>query len=299
MGAVGYFIATIVAMIPQSVTIAIDGQTVTPSFGPPIRMRDRPELSSWVVAGIDAAMGLAVTIGERGQLRIGGNGHDGEGYELRGAPVRTVDCHLDKQQIEALLAALGIARGKAGPLAVPLVRNSQSFGHVVRSMLPWALTIAGFGVLAGILGDTEAGDRFSRSPEGRLAISLACGAIALISVVYMVIRVRRVKMPALELRFSDDALIVVTRRNGVERRVPWSRVAIEKLQHSVTSRVGTFTMPILVLDLGDGKPLRIGAWDTALAWPGEPAKSWRGPTWLVGAAKWPRFLAEMKRHGRG
>src|SRR5688572_25042390 len=75
-GALTYFVAAVVAMIPQSVTLAVDGDTVTPSWRPAIRVRDRT-LSAWVVAGIDAPMGLAVTLrGDRGTVRVGANGHD-------------------------------------------------------------------------------------------------------------------------------------------------------------------------------------------------------------------------------
>jgi hypothetical protein len=297
-GVLAYLVATMVAMIPQSVTLAVDGRTVTPSWRPAIRVSEQ-QLSSWVVAGIDAAMGLALTIkGDRGSLRIGGTGHDGEGYELRGKPVRTIDCHLDKGELDALLAVLGIVRGDAGPLAVPLVRSSQSFGGMLRTMLPWILAIGVLGVVGVVVGNTEAGERFSSSPEGQLTMAVASGAIGVIGIAAMVIRGRRVKLPELELRFDDDALIVVTTRTAVETRIPWGAITIEKLRYSVTSRVGTFTMPVLVLGIGR-KPLRIGAWDTTLAWPGESATTWRGPTWLVGAARWPRFLDALRRHGRG
>jgi hypothetical protein len=298
-GALGYFAATVAAMIPQSGTIAVDGDTVTASWRAPIRMRDRPELASWVVAGLDAAMGLVVTIrGDGGTLRIGGDKHDGEGYVLAGSPRRTVDCHVDKGELDALLAALGVVRGTPGPLIVPLVRNGQSLAGVVRNMWPLLLPIAAFGIAAVILGNTEAGERFAQSAEGRLTMAIASGAVAVIAIATMVIRSRRVRSPELELRFDDDALIVA-RAGGGETRVPWSAVTVEKLVHHSSSRYGTYAMPLLVLGLGDGRPLRIGTWDTTRAWPGTPAKTGRGPTWVVGTAKWPRFVDALARHGRG
>jgi hypothetical protein len=285
VGGLVYFVAVVVAMIPQSGTIAIDGDTVTPSWGAPIRMHARPELASWVIAGIDAAMGLAITIPG---LRIGIDKHDGEGYELRGSPRRTVDCQVDKDTGDALLAALGFTRGKPGPLVVPLVRSAQTFGGVVRAMLPWLVTMTVLAVAAVIVGSTEVGEEFARTSHGQLTMAIGSGALAVIAIVVMIVRGRRVRMPELELRFSDDALSVG------EQQIPWSAVTIEKLTYTVSSRYGAFAMPVLVLGIGDRKPLRLGAYDGALAWSGATAKTWRAPTWLVAATKWPRLLAALE-----
>ncbi len=293
-GALAYFISTIAAMIPQQVTIEIAGKTVTPSWRGAIEV-DRVELGYWVVPGIDAASGLAVTIrGKGGALRIGGDKHDGEGYEL-GAPTRTVDCHLRADELDALVQLLGITRGEPGPLAIPLIRSSQSIVGIARGMAPWLITITVLGVLGIVVGNTAWGQDMLATPDGQLVMALVCGGVALFGVVWMIVRSRRVRGAELELREEDDALIVDDGK--APQRVPWKSIAIEKLTYSVSSRMGTFSMPLLVLTIGDRK-LRLGAWDTQLAWPGQPAKTWRAPHWLVGAAKWPKLLDLLKRHGR-
>src|SRR3954468_22428179 len=105
-GALGYFVAMIVAMIPQQVTLAVAAGEIVPSWR--AEVRGAPELGSWVAAGIDAPMGLVRRVGTR---RIGGDGHYGAGYDIRGAATRTVDCHLGRDDFEALCAAVGIRKG--------------------------------------------------------------------------------------------------------------------------------------------------------------------------------------------
>lgn len=295
LGAVGYFIATIVAMIPQQISLELEGTRLT-SWRGPIEIA-RTELGSWVVPGIDAATGLAIRVcGEGGSLRIGGEKHDGEGYVLTGPPARSVDCHLAKADFDQLAAALGIQRGEAGPLVVPLVRSSQSLSGVVRMMAPWLLTITILGVGGAVLGNTVVGEQVLQSANGQLAIALVSGGLAVVGIGVMFARGRRVRLPELELRFDDDALIIA--RGEAVTRAAWSTLTVEKLRYSVSSRAGTYTMPVLSLRSGDARPLRIGAWDTTLAWTDEPAKTWRGPTWIVGAAKWPKLLDALRRHHR-
>ncbi len=293
VGALGFFIASLYAMVPAQVAIAIDGKIVTPSWRRAITA-ERIAVGNWVLPGIGAATGLAVTIrGPGGTLRIGGEAHDGEGYTL-GAPTRTIDCQLPKQDFEDLLAALGIARGPSGPLAVPLLRSTQSFGGIVRGMAPWLVTITVIGAFNLVVGAW--GEAVLASPDGQLVIGAICGGVAIFGIGWMIVRGRRIRTPELELREEPDALVLHDMRGG-SSRADWKAIAIEKLIHSVSSRAGTFSMPVLVLTMPDRK-LRLGAWDTQLAWPGQPAKTWRAPTWIVGAAKWPKLLDALKRHGR-
>ncbi len=295
-GGLAYFVATIVAMIPQTVTLEVEGKTVTPSWRRAIEV-ERALVGAWVVAGIDAASGLVVTVrGRGGSLRIGGEKHAGEGYQL-GAPSRSVDCHLPEEAFDELVELLGVTRGEAGPLVVPLVRSSQSFSGVLRQMWPWLATIALLGLMGLVLGNTSWGERLLASPEGSLGMAIASGGLAIVGIGWMILRARRVRVPELELCEEDDALVIRDRR-GNAQRVPWKSLAIEKLTHSVSSRVGTYSMPVLILTVPDRKPLRLGAWDTQLAWPGQPAKTWRAPSWVVGSAQWPRFLDALKRRGR-
>ncbi len=295
-GGLAYFIATIVAMIPQTVCLEIEGKTVTPSWRRPIEV-ERAEVGPWVVAGIDAASGLVVTVrGRGGSLRIGGQNHAGEGYQL-GAPSRSVDCHLPKEAFDELTLLLGVSRGEAGPLVVPLVRSSQSFSGVVRQMWPWLATITLLGIMGLVIGNTAWGERLMTTQEGTLGMAIASGGLAIVGIGWMILRARRVRVPELELCEEDDALVIRDRR-GHAQRVPWTSIAIEKLTHSVSSRVGTFPMPVLILTVPDRKPLRLGAWDTQLAWPGTPVKTWRAPHWVVGSAQWPAFLDALERHGK-
>lgn len=297
IGAVGFFIASLYAMVPQQVTIAIAGKTVTPSWRTAIAA-ERIELGNWVLAGIGAATGLVVTVrGPGGTLRIGGEGHDGEGYPL-GAPVTTVDCQLPKQDFEELVTALGIERGPSGPLAVPLIRHTQSFVGLVRGMAPWLVTISVLGVFGIVVGNTAWGEAMLRSPDGQLVMVAVCGGVAVFGVGWMIVRGRRVRLPELELRDERDALIIHDTRRDTQERAAWNTITVEKRTHSVSSRVGSYSMPVLVLTIPDRKPLRLGAWDTTLAWQGEPAKTWRAPTWIVGAAKWPKLLDLLKRRSR-
>src|SRR4051812_35856483 len=60
-GALGYFVAMIVAMIPQQVTLAVAAGEIVPSWR--AEVRGAPELGSWVAAGIDAPMGSCCASG--------------------------------------------------------------------------------------------------------------------------------------------------------------------------------------------------------------------------------------------
>jgi hypothetical protein len=297
-GVLGYFVATIVAMIPQPVTLEIEGTTIRPSWRPEFK-REQVVLSSLIAPGVDAAMGVAVEIrGRGGRIRIGGERHDGEGYEITGKPIRSVECQLPKEAFDDLLAAVGVERGPPGPLVVPLIRSTQSFVGIVRGMAPWLFTVTLLGVFGIVLGNTGWGDRLIKSDDGQIVILIVCGALVIVGVGAMIIRGRRIRRPEFELRFERDALIVVeTRRHNKPVRVPWEAVTIEKLAYSVSSRYGAFSMPLLVIGTPERK-LRLGAWDTGLAWPGDPAKTWRAPHWLVGAAKWPKLVDALKRHNR-
>lgn len=295
-GALAYFVSAIVAMIPQAVTLEVAGTTVTPSWRRPIEV-ERVELGAWVLAGIDAASGVVATVrGRGGALRIGGEQHPGEGYQL-GAASRAVDCQLPADAFDDLVALLGVSRGEPGPLVVPLVRSSQSIAGVLRQMWPWLATITLLGTSGLVVGNTAWGAQLMASPDGQLGMAIGSGALALLGIGWMIVRSRRIRAPELELCEEDDALVIRDRR-GSAQRVPWRAIAIEKRTHSVSSRVGTFAMPVLILTVPDRGPLRLGAWDTRLAWPGAPAKTWRAPSWVVGSALWPAFLAALQRHGR-
>jgi hypothetical protein len=295
-GALAYFVSTIVAMIPQAVTLEVAGTTLTPSWRRPIEV-ERVEIGAWVVAGVDAASGVVATVrGRGGALRIGGEKHAGEGYQL-GAPSRSVDCQLPAEAFDELTLLLGVTRGEPGPLVVPLVRSSQSFAGVLRQMAPWLATITLLGIMGLVVGNSAWGEQLLATPEGSLGMAIASGGLAILGIGWMVVRGRRIRSPELELCEEPEALIIRDRRGGVQR-VPWRELAIEKQMHSVSSRVGTFAMPVLILTVPGRKPLRLGAWDTQLAWPGAPAKTWRAPSWIVGSAQWPALLDALKRHGR-
>ncbi len=295
-GALAYFVSAIVAMIPQAVTLEIVGTSVTPSWRRPIEV-ERVEVGAWVLAGVDAASGVVATMrGRGGALRIGGEKHAGDGYRL-GAPSRSVDCQLPAQAFDELALLLGVARGEPGPLVVSLVRSSQSFAGVVRQMAPWLATIMLLGILGLVVGNTAWGEQLMASPDGQLGMAIVSGGLALLGIGWMIVRGRRIRSPELELCEEPEVLVIRDRR-GAAQRVPWREIAIEKQTHSVSSRVGTFSMPVLILTVPDRKPLRLGAWDTQLAWPGAPATTWRAPSWVVGSAQWPAFLDALKRHGR-
>jgi hypothetical protein len=288
-GALGYFVSMIAAMIPQQVTLAVAAGEIVPSWRPEVR--GTPELGSWVAAGIDAPMGLVLRVGV---LRIGGDGHDGAGYDIRGAATRTVDCHVSRDDFEALCAAVGIRKGELGPVVVALVRSTQSAGGALRMMAPWLLAMVAVLVLSIVAGPSA----LMAGRTGQLALTIAMAAIVVVGIAVMVLRSRRVRAPELELRVEPDALVLAKPGGEPISRTPWSAVTTERRRFTQTSRAGSYTMPLLVLTLEGHEPLRLGAWDTRLAWPDEPDKAWRGPKWIAGAAMWPRLVDELRRHQR-
>ncbi|MEO8705596.1 MAG: hypothetical protein ABI867_36535 [Kofleriaceae bacterium] len=289
-GVLGYFVSTIAAMIPQQVTLEVAVGEVAPSWRPAIHGAT-PELGSWVVAGIDAPLGLVLRIGA---LRIGGEGHDGAGYDIRGAATRTVDCHVGKVDFEAMCAALGIRKGALGPVVVPLVRSSQSTSGVLRMMAPWLATIGLVSVLGIIAGETGWLD----TANGQLGLTIATAAIVVAGIVVMVLRGRRVRAPELELRVTPDALVLARPGGEPISATPWPAVLTERRRFTQSSRAGSYTMPLLILTVEGHEPLRLGAWDTRLAWPDGPDKAWRGPKWIAGAAVWPRLIEALREHHR-
>jgi hypothetical protein len=288
-GALGYFVSTIAAMVPQQVTLAVAAGEIVPSWRPEVR--GTPELGSWVAAGIDAPMGLVLRVGA---LRIGGDGHDGAGYDVRGAATRTVDCHLGRDDFEALCAAVGIRKGELGPVVVALVRSTQSAGGALRMMAPWLLAMVAVLALSIVAGPSA----LVAGRTGQLALTIATAAIVVIGIAVMVLRSRRVRAPELELRVEPDALVLARPGGEPISRTPWGAVTTERRRFTQTSRAGSYTMPLLVLTLEGHEPLRLGAWDTRLAWPDGPAKARRGPKWIAGAAIWPRLVDELRRHHR-
>jgi hypothetical protein len=288
-GALGYFASTVAALIPRQVTLAVAAGEIVPSWRPEVR--GTPELGSWVAAGIDAPMGLVLRVGD---LRIGGDGHDGAGYDIRGAATRTVDCHVGRDDFEALCAAVGIRKGELGPVIVALVRSTQSAGGALRMMAPWLLTIVAVSVLSIVAGRSA----LMETRTGQLGLTIAAAAIVVVGIAVMVLRSRRVRAPELELRVEPDALVLATPGGEPISRTPWSAVTTKRRRFTPTSRAGSYTMPLLVLTLEGHEPLRLGAWDTRLAWPDKPAKAWRGPKWVAGAAMWPRLVDELRRHHR-
>jgi len=313
-GALGYFVSTIAAVLPQRVTLDVDGRRIATSWRGAIDVAE-VRVGSWVTPGIDAQMGTVLHLrGRGGTLRVGGEGLDGDGYERTAPPSRTVDCDLPAADLERLLAMFDVRPGPAGPLAIPLVRNAHNVGGVMRTMAAWFAVMGMFAIGGAVLGNTELGERVMRSPDGQIAIAVTTGGLAVLAIVWMVVRGRRVRMPELELRFEDDALVIARSstiaspgfagaRNGLDRsaevidRLPWTGLAIERLRYQVAARTGRFEMPVLVLG-GGSRPLRLGAWTTELAWDREvtAGSTRRGPTWVVGATKWRRLLDALAAH---
>jgi len=284
--ALGYFAATIAAIIPQQVTLAVAPGEIAPSWRAVVR--GTPELASWVATGVDAPMGLVLRVGT---LRIGGDGHDGAGYDVRGAASRTVDCQLGRDDFEALCAAVGIRKGERGPLVVALVRSSQTAAGALRTIAPWLITMGVVSSLSVVAGSTS----LMATRTGQLALTIAMAAIVVVGIAVMVVRGQRVRAPELELRVEPDALVLARPGGALISRTPWRSVTTERRRFTQTSRAGSFTMPLLILTLDGHEPLRLGAWDTRLAWPDAPDKARRGPNWIAGAAVWPRLIDELRR----
>ncbi len=288
-GGLGYVVAMIVAMIPQHVTLAVTAGELVPSWRPP--ERGSPVLGTWVVSGIDAPMGLVLRVGA---LRIGGDGLDGAGYSVVGAATRTVDCTVERDAFEAICAAVGLRKGDLGPVVVPLVRSSQSASGLLRTMAPWLLTMAVVSVLGVVAGQSD----LMTTRTGQLVLTTVTLMIVVVGIAAMFIRSRRIRAPELELRVTPDALVLARCGGESISHTPWSAVLAERRRFTQTSRTGSYTMPLLVLTLEGHEPLRLGAWDTRLAWPGDIEKAWRGPRWIVGSAVWPRLIEELGRYRR-
>jgi hypothetical protein len=289
-GVLGYLIATFAAMIPQDVTLDVSRDEVIPSWRPPARVHE-VRLGLWVVAGIDAAMGVVAHVGK---LKIGGEQHGGDGYSLDGPAVRSVDCQLPAADFDALVAALGVARGTAGPLVIPLVASTQSAGGVFRMMLPWLATMAvagAFGLIVGTVGES-----LTATPAGTIVIGGVTAAIVVGGLALTIVRSIRVRRPDRELRVLEHDLVLAKVGGDELVRVGWASVGVEAWNHRFGTGAGRFELPVLELAL-DGVRLRIGAWDQRLAWP-EGTRRGRGPRWLVGAPQWPRLVEKLKKHGR-
>ncbi|MEJ7598709.1 MAG: hypothetical protein WKG01_12440 [Kofleriaceae bacterium] len=288
-GALGWFVSMIFAMVPQHVTLAVTTGEIVPSWRAP--ERGAPVLGSWVVAGVDAPIGLVLRVGA---LRVGGGGLDGAGYSVVGAATRTVDCQVGCDTFEAICAAVGIRKGDVGPLVVPLLRNSQSTSGLLRTMAPWLLTMAVVFVLAIVAGQSN----LLTTLHGQLVIVIATVLCIVVGITVMVVRSLRIRAPELELRVTPDALVLARFGGDPISHTPWSAVGAVRRRFIQSSRAGRYTMPLLVLTIEGHEPLRLGAWDHRLAWTGEVEKTWRGPCWIVGSAVWPRLTEELAQHRR-
>ncbi len=301
-GALGYFVSTIAAMIPQQVEIAIEGRRVVPSWRTPLEATD-VRVGAWVVAGIDAATGSVVYVrGRRGKaLRIGGERHDAEGYPVEARPSHTVDCHMPAGDFDRLLAALEIQRtpiDPRAPLVVPLVRNRQNLAGVARDMLPWVAAMTLIGVGGGLLSSSDSGRRFLSSSGGQLATGIGSAVIALIAIGWIIVRGRRVRMPTLELRVDGDEIALGKLGGATIVRGSLRELSFQRLRYTVRTRYSSHPMPVIELRFPD-RSLRIGAWDPHLAW-GEQdgagaTSTWRSPTWLVASTVWPKLVAALER----
>lgn len=291
---VGFMLAALVAGVSERVTLEASAGTLTPSWRPAIRPSAPIQLGTWVAPGLDTAIGVVIHVrGEGGMLRIGIEGHDGLGYDLRGPPVRSVDCRVATSELRGLAEALGIQRGESRApraLAVPLVRNARSFGNVMLALVPWFVTLAA-AITIGISGRDLLATR-----DGQLATTGVLVAITLGSIAVMVIRSRRIRRPSLELRIEPDALVLVRRDGREVLRAAWTEVSAQGWRYEPSSRTGSHAIPLLVLRVGQGAVLRLGAWDTRLAWPDDPERTWRGPSWLVGAPHWPHLVEALRTH---
>jgi len=291
---VGYLIATVAAIVPQQVRLEVAPGEVLPSWRRGVRNAE-VALGPWVVAGVDASMGVVAHVrGDGGRLRIGGEQHAGDGYALTGAPARTVDCHLAAADFDALLAALGVRRGATGPLVIPLVRSTQTAGGVLRMMSPWLATMAvagGFGLVVATLGES-----LTESPSGQLVIGGVTAAIVVGGLALTIVRSMRVRRPERELRVEAADLVVANVGGGELARAGWGSVTAEPRVYRVGSGAGRFAMPALELTVGDMR-LRVAAWDHRLAWPDGTPRVRRGPRWLVGSPQWPRLVAVLQERG--
>jgi hypothetical protein len=297
-GAIGYLVSAFAAMVPRDVMFSVEPGVLRPSWRRAIHIDDRElALGEWLLAGADTSFGSVLHVGGDGEmLRIGGEGHDPSGYELRGAATRTVDCHLPAGQFEELLAALGLRRGVVGPLVVPLQRSMQTIGGSLRMMAPWFVTLAACALVGVGVGATEAGARFYATQVGMFAITGVIVAFVIGGIVVTMLRSRRIRAPELELRFEPTRLVLARVDDGPElASAPWSAVTAEPRRYRMRTRSRAYPMPVLALAL-DQEKLLVGVWDHRRDWVGDVPRS-RSARWLVGTARWSRLLAALREHG--
>ena len=296
---IAFVVTMFLSMVSRPVSLAIDGGLLRPSWRRPIRLRGSAvTIGRWVLGGIDTACGLAVHVqGPDGRVRVGALAHAGDGYALGARPVRSVDCHLEIADFDALVAELGVARGE-GPeeLVFDLTRSSQSAGGLFGMMAPWLITMGvatAFGLTLGLSG---LGERLSRTRIGPWLMGGGSMLIVVTGLFFSILRAARVRLPEYELRARDEGMML-SRAGAVVARVPWTEVKAAPRHYRVSGRGGPTLLPVIELSLGDAHPLVVAVWDPSQLWPFKtPSRFW-APRHLVGSPQWPRLVAALRARG--
>jgi hypothetical protein len=282
------------------VSLHLDGHELTMSWRQPLTLDPgAARLGRWVLPHFDSPVGIFIELHGRGRtVRIGARDHDGDGYALAAPPRRNVDAAVSAHDLGTLLDGLQIARDAPGPLVVELVRSSQTIGGLFRTLRPWIITIAITVTYGLTLAFTGLGERLTREPYGGAVMAGTTMAIAVIGLVATVRGATRVKRPALALRVCDDELVLERSSGDVLVRAPWQDVGVDPRIHHDWSPRGRWTIPVLVLRVGDHRALTLGVADQRCAWPGKVTRAWRSPRFLVGPVQWKGLVAALNRHRR-
>jgi hypothetical protein len=251
----------------------------------------RVEVGNWVIPGADVSLGVVAHVrGDGGAIAVGARGHMGDGLVFRARPVRVVDVQVAPNQLDQLLAALGIELARAtpgSPLVVPLVRSSQNARGVLRMMTPWMLTILVITVGSIAVASSSFGLAHTNVMVLGIVVVVATG------LTWTIVRAMRVREPDFELRVGERGLGLARPFGDEVSHTPWSEVRAERRSYRPSDWIGR-PLPIIVLGLADRR-IRIGCWSPEHAWSDDVARA-RAPAWLVGDAPWQRFVEALRDH---
>ncbi|MFO0746906.1 MAG: hypothetical protein U1F43_14725 [Myxococcota bacterium] len=299
-GIIAWWVCFIIASIPRKAELRLEYGRLHASW------RARPiacdvgaprGLGAWSGA-LDAPVGVALWLGDRGErpLRLGGRDHDGRGLALERPPTRRVDFEMSRADLDRLLAALGVTVDRRAVPVVQLLRSSQAPGGLVRMIGPWLVTLAVVAVGGVVLGLTGLGDQLQATPSGQVGLAVATTGLVLGGMAWQIASGIRVKKAQLALRLDERELTLLGKDGATLASAAWHAVTAERFNHRLRVRGGTWLMPALRLAIGDHPPLRVGVWDPSLAWPPDAPKERRGATWLAGAPQWRTLVTQLELH---
>lgn len=257
------------------------------------------EFVPWVLPGVGSTHGTAVRIrlsppdGATWTLVVAAAGQPLPGHAQGEGSTSNPDCFLTAADFAALLRALEVEAIKpaehheASTLTLAVVRYEGGFA-AFRSMVPWFLTIAFLGLFGGLFGET-----LTQKAWGLPVLwGVILGAIGF-GIYRTFVGARREK-PHYRLLLSDATLSL----SAPNSETIWSErtgaVRVGRETYVYRTKYGSHRIPVLVL-LGSSGELRLGVWDSTLAFAFAGSKEGRRPKYLVGTPDWSSLLSKVMR----